>query len=73
MPGPGGGDDVVELRDFGFRPSSLTVLLAAALGMLPLARGSSSGADRLKPLAIAVMGALCISGLLSLISTPTVY
>jgi len=32
-----------------------------------------SGADMLKPLAIAVIGALCISVLLSLVATPTVY
>jgi multidrug efflux pump subunit AcrB len=47
--------------------------LAAALGMLPLAYGIGSGADMLKPLAIAVIGALCISVLLSLVATPTVY
>jgi Cu/Ag efflux pump CusA len=47
--------------------------LAAALGMLPLAWGIGSGADMLKPLAIAVIGALCISILFSLIATPTVY
>ena len=46
--------------------------LAAALGMLPLAYGVGSGADMLRPLAIAVMGALAISVLLSLIATPTV-
>jgi Cu/Ag efflux pump CusA len=41
--------------------------------MLPLAYGIGSGADMLKPLAIAVIGALCISVLLSLVATPTVY
>jgi Cu/Ag efflux pump CusA len=41
--------------------------------MLPLAWGFGSGADMLRPLAIAVIGALCISVLLSLIATPTVY
>lgn len=53
------------------RPVLMTSL-AAALGMLPLAYGVGSGADMLKPLAIAVMGALCISVLLSLVATPTV-
>ena len=53
------------------RPVLMTSL-AAALGMLPLAYGIGSGADMLKPLAIAVMGALAISVLLSLIATPTV-
>jgi CzcA family heavy metal efflux pump len=54
------------------RPVLMTSL-AAALGMLPLAWGFGSGADMLRPLAIAVIGALCISVLLSLIATPTVY
>jgi multidrug efflux pump subunit AcrB len=51
------------------RPVLMTSL-AAALGMLPLAYGVGSGADMLKPLAIAVIGALCISLLLSLVMTP---
>ncbi len=46
---------------------------AAALGMLPLAVGVGSGADMLRPLAIAVIGALCISVLLSLVATPVMY
>src|SRR5205823_8689023 len=54
------------------RPVLMTSM-AAALGMLPLAWGIGSGADMLRPLAIAVIGALCISVLLSLVATPTVY
>ena len=54
------------------RPVLMTSL-AAALGMLPLAWGIGSGADMLKPLAIAVIGALTISVLLSLLATPTVF
>jgi len=54
------------------RPVLMTSL-AAALGMLPLAWGIGSGADMLRPLAIAVIGALCISVLLSLVATPTLY
>ncbi|HEX4343020.1 MAG TPA: efflux RND transporter permease subunit, partial [Verrucomicrobiae bacterium] len=54
------------------RPVLMTSL-AAALGMLPLAWGIGSGADMLRPLAIAVIGALCISVLLSLMATPVVY
>ncbi|MCY2952019.1 MAG: efflux RND transporter permease subunit [Planctomycetota bacterium] len=54
------------------RPVLMTSM-AAALGMLPLAYGIGSGADTLKPLAIAVIGALCVSVLLSLVATPTVY
>jgi CzcA family heavy metal efflux pump len=54
------------------RPVLMTSL-AAALGMLPLAYGVGSGAEMLKPLAIAVIGALCFSVLLSLIATPVVF
>jgi multidrug efflux pump subunit AcrB len=55
-----------------FRPVLMTSM-AAALGMLPLAFGVGSGVDMLKPLAIAVIGALCISVLLSLVATPVVF
>jgi len=54
------------------RPVLMTSL-AAALGMLPVAYGIGAGADMLKPLAIAVIGSLCISVLLSLVATPTLY
>ena len=54
------------------RPVLMTSL-AAMFGMLPLAAGIGSGADMLKPLAIAVIGALMFSSLLSLIATPTAY
>jgi multidrug efflux pump subunit AcrB len=54
------------------RPVLMTSM-AAALGMLPLAWGVGSGADMLKPLAIAVIGALSISVLLALVATPTVF
>jgi CzcA family heavy metal efflux pump len=54
------------------RPVLMTSM-AAALGMLPLAYGVGSGADMLKPLAVAVIGALAISVLLSLVATPTIY
>jgi multidrug efflux pump subunit AcrB len=54
------------------RPVLMTSLVAA-LGMLPLAYGIGAGADMLKPLAIAVIGAVCISVLLSLVATPTFY
>lgn len=54
------------------RPVLMTSM-AAAMGMLPLAYGIGSGADMLRPLAIAVIGAVCTSVLLSLIATPTAY
>lgn len=54
------------------RPVLMTSL-TAGLGLLPLAYGIGAGSDMLKPLAIAVMGALTLSVLLSLIATPMVY
>jgi multidrug efflux pump subunit AcrB len=54
------------------RPVLMTSL-AAFLGLLPLAYGVGAGADMLRPLAIAVIGALFISLLLSLVATPVFY
>jgi CzcA family heavy metal efflux pump len=65
-------DALVRSGHRRLRPVLMTSM-AAAFGMLPLAYGIGRGADMLKPLAIAVIGALCISVLLSLVATPTVY
>ena len=65
-------DALVRSGHRRLRPVLMTSM-AAAFGMLPLAYGIGSGADMLKPLAIAVIGALCISVLLSLVATPTAY
>jgi multidrug efflux pump subunit AcrB len=54
------------------RPILMTSL-ATMLAMLPLAWGIGHGADMLRPLAIGIIGALCISMFFSLIATPTVY
>ncbi len=54
------------------RPILMTSL-CTALAMAPLAWGIGHGADMLRPLAIGIIGALCISMLFSLIATPTVY
>lgn len=54
------------------RPVLMTSL-TAFLGLLPLAYGIGAGADMLRPLAIGVIGALCISLVLSLVATPTLY
>ncbi|MGD0349407.1 MAG: efflux RND transporter permease subunit [Verrucomicrobiota bacterium] len=72
-------DDGVELVEALVRAGHrrlrpvLMTSLAAALGMLPLAWGIGAGADMLRPLAVAVIGALCISVLLSLVATPVAY
>jgi len=63
---------LVQAGQRRLRPVLMTSL-AAALGMLPLAYGLGTGAQMLQPLGIAVIGALVISVLLSLIATPVVY
>ncbi len=54
-----------------FRPIAMTALATIA-GMLPLAFAFGSGSEMLKPLAIAVIGGLLSSVVLSLILTPTI-
>jgi CzcA family heavy metal efflux pump len=54
------------------RPILMTAL-AAVTGMLPLALALGAGSQMLQPLAIAVIGGVMISMLLSLIVTPVVY
>jgi CzcA family heavy metal efflux pump len=54
------------------RPILMTAL-AAITGMLPLAFALGAGSQMLQPLAIAVIGGLLISMLLSLVVTPVVY
>ncbi|MDB4996571.1 MAG: efflux transporter permease subunit, partial [Myxococcaceae bacterium] len=65
-------DAVVHSGRRRLRPVLMTSL-ACALGMLPLAYGIGRGAEMLKPLAIAVIGSLLFSVLLSLVATPTLY
>jgi multidrug efflux pump subunit AcrB len=54
------------------RPIAMTALATIA-GMLPLAFAFGSGSEMLKPLAIAVIGGLLSSVVLSLILTPTIH
>jgi CzcA family heavy metal efflux pump len=54
------------------RPIVMTAL-AAICGMLPLAFALGAGSQMLQPLAIAVIGGLGISMVLSLVVTPVVY
>jgi CzcA family heavy metal efflux pump len=69
----------LELKDAIFhagrrrlRPILMTAL-ATIFGMLPLAIGVGSGAQLLQPLAIAVIGGVAISMLLSLVITPVLF
>jgi multidrug efflux pump subunit AcrB len=54
------------------RPIMMTAI-AAVCGMLPLAFALGAGSQMLQPLAIAVIGGLLISVVLSLIVTPAIY
>jgi CzcA family heavy metal efflux pump len=54
------------------RPILMTSL-STVLAMIPLAWGLGHGADMLRPLAIGIIGALCISMLFSLLATPVFY
>jgi multidrug efflux pump subunit AcrB len=47
--------------------------LATIFGMLPLAIGVGSGAQMLQPLAIAVIGGVSVSMILSLLVTPVIF
>ncbi len=54
------------------RPILMTAL-ATIFGMLPLALGVGSGAQMLQPLAVAVIGGVAVSMVLSLLITPVLY
>ena len=54
------------------RPIAMTAI-AAISGMLPLAFAFGAGSQMLQPLAIAVIGGVAISLLLSLVVTPVIY
>jgi CzcA family heavy metal efflux pump len=65
-------DAMIQAGRRRLRPILMTALAAAA-GMLPLALGLGAGAQMLQPLAIAVIGGITISMVLSLIITPAVH
>jgi len=65
------GEAIVEAGRRRLRPIVMTALAAVA-GMLPLALAIGAGSQMLQPLAIAVIGGILISMLLSLIVTPAI-
>jgi multidrug efflux pump subunit AcrB len=65
-------DAMIQAGRRRLRPILMTALAAAA-GMLPLALGLGAGSQMLQPLAIAVIGGIAISMVLSLIITPAVH
>jgi len=65
-------DAMIQAGRRRLRPILMTALAAAA-GMLPLALAVGAGSQMLQPLAIAVIGGIAISMVLSLIITPAVH
>ncbi len=65
-------DAMIHAAQRRLRPIIMTAI-AAVCGMLPLAFALGAGSQMLQPLAIAVIGGLTISMVLSLIVTPVVY
>lgn len=65
-------DSVVQAGRRRLRPILMTALATMA-GMLPLALAWGAGSQMLQPLAIAVIGGITISMVLSLIITPAVH
>jgi CzcA family heavy metal efflux pump len=65
-------DAMIQAGRRRLRPILMTALAAAA-GMLPLALAIGAGSQMLQPLAIAVIGGITISMVLSLIVTPAVH
>ncbi len=65
-------DAMIQAGRRRLRPILMTALAAAA-GMLPLALAIGAGSVMLQPLAIAVIGGITISMVLSLIITPAVH
>lgn len=72
MEGASARDAMLQAAQRRLRPIVMTAL-AAVSGMLPLAFALGSGSQMLQPLAIAVIGGLMLSMVLSLIVTPIVY
>ena len=64
-------DAMIQAGRRRLRPIVMTALAAVA-GMLPLALALGAGSQMLQPLAIAVIGGILISMVLSLIITPAI-
>jgi multidrug efflux pump subunit AcrB len=64
-------ESMVQAGRRRLRPIVMTAMAAVA-GMLPLSLALGAGAEMLKPLAIAVIGGILISMVLSLIITPAI-
>ncbi|HEX3601936.1 MAG TPA: efflux RND transporter permease subunit, partial [Lacipirellulaceae bacterium] len=65
-------DSVIQSGARRLRPVLMTSM-TAFLGLLPLAYGVGAGADMLRPMAIAVIGSLFMSLVMSLLATPLFF
>lgn len=65
-------DAIFQAARRRLRPILMTAL-ATIFGMLPLAMGVGSGSQLLQPLAIAVIGGVTVSMVLSLLVTPVIF
>jgi multidrug efflux pump subunit AcrB len=65
-------DAMIAAGERRLRPIMMTALATIA-GMIPLALGWGAGSQMLQPLAIAVIGGIAASMLLSLLVTPAVH
>ncbi len=65
-------ESMVHAGERRLRPILMTALATVA-GMIPLALGWGAGSQMLQPLAIAVIGGILASMVLSLVITPAVY
>ena len=65
-------DSMIQAGRRRLRPIAMTALATIA-GMLPLALAIGSGSQMLQPLAIAVIGGLLSSMVLSLVFTPAIH
>jgi multidrug efflux pump subunit AcrB len=70
--GMSAADAMIHAAQRRLRPIVMTAI-AAVCGMLPLAFALGAGSQMLQPLAIAVIGGLTISMVLSLVVTPVAY
>jgi len=70
--GASAAEAMIHAAQRRLRPIVMTAI-AAVCGMLPLAFALGAGSQMLQPLAIAVIGGLTISMVLSLLVTPVVY
>jgi multidrug efflux pump subunit AcrB len=65
-------DSMINAGERRLRPIMMTALATVA-GMIPLALGWGAGSQMLQPLAIAVIGGIIASMVLSLVITPAVH